>query len=60
MNEPTSSSLWGYQGQACGEGGGPRFALPLLLTHLYKVASAEPLIATVTMTPLPAVAGGTG
>ena len=59
MHEPISSPV-GHRGQACGEGGWARFALPLLLTHLYKVASAEPLIATVTMTPLPAVAGGTG
>lgn len=37
----------------------------LVLTHLYKVAwhkavSAEPPIATVTMTPLPTVAGRAG
>lgn len=40
MHEPTSSSLWGHQGQACGEGGGARLALFLVLTHLYKVALA--------------------
>lgn len=60
MHEPTSSSVWGHQGQACGEGGGARFALSLLLTHLYKAASAEPPIGTVTMTPLPTLAGRAG
>ncbi|CAJ1795822.1 hypothetical protein FICEBENF_01273 [Aeromonas hydrophila] len=38
MHEPTSSPLWGHQGQACGEG--VRFALSMLLTLLYKVALA--------------------
>lgn len=41
MHEPISSPLWGHRGQACGEGGGARFALPLLLRHLYKVALAK-------------------
>ncbi|MGL6351275.1 MAG: hypothetical protein ACRC2U_15820 [Aeromonas sp.] len=66
MNEPTSSSLWGHQGQACGEGVGPGLPPLLRCSHIYirlpwhKAASAEQPIVTVTVTPLPTVAESTG